>query len=54
MRNVEIIQIKRGDSFMSKDTSIRDFVIGLVLIIIGLYNIFKNTTIGVIRMRAFW
>ena len=36
---------------MSKDTSIRDFGIGVVLVIIGLYNIFKNTTIGVIWIK---
>lgn len=37
-------------STSKKDTSIVDFIIGLILIAIGLYNIFKNTSIGVLWM----
>ena len=36
---------------MSKDTSIRDFGIGIILVIVGLYNIFKNTSIGVVGFK---
>ena len=43
-----------GGKRMSKDTSVRDFGIGMVLVIVGLFNIFKNTSIGVLQMKAFW
>lgn len=37
-----------------KDTSILDFILGIILVVGGLYFIFKNTSIGVIWMSRLW
>lgn len=37
-----------------KDTSILDFILGIILVVGGLYFIFKNTSIGVIWMNRLW
>lgn len=37
-----------------KDTSILDFILGTLLVVGGLYSIFKNTSIGVIWMSHLW
>ena len=41
---------RRKASVPKKDTSITDFIIGIILIVVGLYFIFKNTSIGVLFM----
>lgn len=34
----------------STDTSVIDFIAGMILLVIGIYHIFKNTSVGVLWM----
>ena len=46
--------LRGGKSSSSKDTSILDFVLGIVLMVVGVYCVFKNTSVGVSRMQTFF
>lgn len=46
--------LKNSKTSTGRDTSIRDFILGLILMIIGVIMVFKNTYVGVPRMSTFW
>lgn len=45
---------KQNENVVKKDTSIVDFIIGMILVAGGLFSIFKNTSIGVIWISHLW
>lgn len=45
---------KQNKNVARKDTSILDFIIGMILVAGGLYSILKNTSIGVIWINRLW